>query len=58
MTTLTYKDIMKVADKLCPYSRNLKDNYKGECAFGYRCKNILQDFRTCRNYQKGIERKV
>lgn len=55
---LTYEQIFKLEDRLCPYVRNPNDNYKGICAFGCRCKNCLQDFKSCRNYQRGIERKI
>lgn len=55
---LTYEQITKVQDRLCPYVRAPTENYKGTCAFGFRCPNCLQDFKECRNYKIGIERKV
>lgn len=55
---LTYEQITKVQDRLCPYVRTPTENYKGICAFGFRCSNCLQDFKECRNYKIGIERKV
>ena len=47
---LTYEQIVKVQDYLCPYVRTPTENYKGVCAFGGRCTNWRINFKECKKY--------